>query len=90
MLNQPWPSLKDRLLSGVDKVCGKTKGGPVPHNETWWWNDAVNDIVKEKQKNWKQGNLGGSTEEYHLAKKKLQAALCMMLNSKPSQNVFKT
>ena len=51
MLNRPWPSLKDRLLSGVDKVCGKTKGGPVPHNETWWWNDAVNDIVKEKQKN---------------------------------------
>ena len=38
-------NLKDCLLSGVDRVCGKTKGGPVRHNETWWCNDAVN-IVK--------------------------------------------
>ena len=43
-----WNNLKDYLLGGVDKVCGKTKGGRVCHNETWWWNDAVNDIVQEK------------------------------------------
>ena len=30
-----WNNLKDCLLSGVDKVCGKTKGGRVRHNKTW-------------------------------------------------------
>ena len=29
-----WNNLKDCLLSGVDKVCGKTKGSRVRHNET--------------------------------------------------------
>ena len=33
----------------MNKVCGKTKGGRVCHNETWWWNDPVN-VVKEKPK----------------------------------------
>ena len=39
------------------------------HNETWRWNDAVNDVVKEKRKKCKQCKLGGSKEEYELAKK---------------------
>ena len=43
-----WNNLKDCLLSGVDKICGKTKGGQVHHSETWWWNDVVNAVVKEK------------------------------------------
>ena len=84
-----WNNLKDGLLSGVDKVCGKTKGARVRHNETWWWNDAVN-AVKRKRKKCKQWKLGGSKEEYQLAKKKLPVALCMMLNSKLSQNIFET
>ena len=53
----------------MDKVCGKTKGGRVRHNETWWWNDAVNDAVEEKRRKWKQWKLGRSKEEYQLAKK---------------------
>ena len=53
----------------MDKVCGKTKGGRVCHDKTWWWNDAVNDVVKEKRRKWKQWKLGGRKEEYQLAKK---------------------
>ena len=37
-------TLKNCFLTGVDKDFGKTKGGRVCHNETWWWNDAVNDV----------------------------------------------
>ena len=44
-----WNNLKDYLLSGADKVCGKTKDGRVYHNKTWWWNNTVN-VAKEKQK----------------------------------------
>ena len=31
-----WNNLRDYLLSGVDKVCGKAKGGQVRHNENCW------------------------------------------------------
>ena len=68
-LEDAWNKLKDCLLSGVDKVCGKTKGGRVRHNETWWWNDVVNDVVKEKRRKWKQWKVGGNKDEYQLAKK---------------------
>lgn len=40
----------------------KTKGGRVRHNETWWWNDAVNIVVKEKRLNWNQRKQGRSKE----------------------------
>ena len=32
------------------------KGGQVHHNETWHWNNAVNDVVKKKQSNGSSGN----------------------------------
>ena len=59
----------------MDKVCGKTKGGRVRHNETWRWNDVVNDVVKEKRKTWKQLKLGGKKKEYQLAKKAASRAV---------------
>ena len=64
-------------LSRVDKGCGETKGGWVCHNEAWWWNDAVNYVVKEKQKKkkWNQWKLGGSKEEYQLVKKAASLAV---------------
>ena len=30
-------------------VCGKTTGRPR-HSETWWWNDEVAGLVKEKRR----------------------------------------
>ena len=74
-----WNNLKDCLLSGVDKVCDKIKGGWVRHNKTWSWNDAVNDVVKEKQFKWKQWKLGGRKEKYQLAK---IAASCAVNDAK--------
>ena len=70
---------------GWIKQKGKTKGGRLHHKETWWLNDAVNDVVKEKRRKLKQWKLGGSKEEYQLAKK-----VCMMLSSKPSQIILET
>ena len=57
-------NLRDCLLTEVDKVYGKTKGGRVYHNETWWWNVAVNDVIKERHRKWKQWKLGQCKEEY--------------------------
>ena len=40
-----------------------------------WWNDAVNTFIKEKRHKWKQWILGGSKEEYNLAKKAARRAV---------------
>ena len=37
--------------------------------QTWWWDIAVNDAVKEKRRLWKIWRNGGSKEDYVLAKK---------------------
>ena len=44
-----WRGLKECLLEVSSKVCGKTKGRPR-HSETWWWNDEVAELVKEKRR----------------------------------------
>jgi hypothetical protein len=44
-----WNELKDCLLEGANEVCGRTKG-PPRHRESWWWNDDVANVVKEKQR----------------------------------------
>ena len=67
-------NLRDCLLTEVDKVYGKTKAGRVRHNETWWWNVAVNDVIKERHRKWKQWKLGQCKEEYQLAKKTMYDA----------------
>src|SRR2546426_8676649 len=41
--------LKKCLLEGATQVCGKTKG-PLRHNESWWWNDEVDEAVTEKRR----------------------------------------
>src|SRR5664279_2367073 len=44
-----WCSLKECLLGVTDEVCGRTKG-KQRHSQTWWWNDEVAKVIKEKQR----------------------------------------
>ena len=55
-VEDPWKNLKDCLFSGVD-------------NETWWQNNAVNNVVKENQHKWMLWKLGRSKEKCQSAKK---------------------
>ena len=36
----------------TDEVCGRTKG-KQRHIQTWWWNDKVAKVIKEKQRLYK-------------------------------------
>ena len=40
------------MLEAANDVCGKTKGNQQ-HNETWWWNDKIAEVIKEKQRLYK-------------------------------------
>ena len=44
------------MLDVAEEVCGKTRGGKQRHCETWWWNDEVAELVKEKRRLFKVYN----------------------------------
>jgi hypothetical protein len=44
-----WDGLKRCLVKEAEEVCGMTKGHQR-HKETWWWNDKVSEVIKEKQR----------------------------------------
>jgi hypothetical protein len=48
-----WQNLKQCLLEGAEEVCGRTKK-PGAHRETWWWNEEVDEAVKEKRARYKE------------------------------------
>ena len=69
-----WSLLKDDLLASADAICGWTKG-PARHKVTWWWNDCVDEAVKEKRRLWKAWKKGGSKEDYLEAKRASKRAV---------------
>ena len=50
-----WSKLKDPLLCAATAVCGLSKNHQW-RPETWWWNDRVEDAVKEKRIRYKAYN----------------------------------
>ena len=45
-----WSTIKNGLLKTADETCGWTQGGCPRHKETWWWNNEVDNVIKEKHK----------------------------------------
>ena len=70
-----WESIRNGLLEAADEICGWTRGGCPCHKETWWWNNDVDNAVKEKRKGWKQWKNGGTKQEYLKAKKTAKTAV---------------
>lgn len=67
-----WSCLKKCLLDASDQTCGWTKG-PHRRREVWWWNDQVDDAIKEKKRLWKEWKSGGCKELYLAAKRRAKA-----------------
>jgi len=75
-VEESWEFLKTSFLEGTETVCGKIKGGPTLHNETWWWKRDVDNAIKEKRKLWKQWKDRGSKTLYMEAKKRAKNVVC--------------
>jgi hypothetical protein len=66
-----WSGLRDGVLEVADAVCGRTKG-PPRHRETWWWNENIGEIVKEKRRLfevWKNTGSESDRKLYNAAKR---------------------
>ena len=48
------------MINACDSVCGWTKGNCKKERETWWWDETVESLVKQKRKLWKEWQKGGS------------------------------
>ena len=65
-----WTRYKRCVLEAADEVCGWTKGG-VRRSTTWWWNEDVKRVVRDKRNKFKamlQRNTEESKEAYRAAK----------------------
>ena len=43
-----WTKIKSCLINACDCVCGWNKGNCKQERETWWWNETVQSLVKQK------------------------------------------
>ena len=63
-----WTSLKDKLLQASKQVCGVSSNHPW-RKQTWWWNNQVEEAVREKRRCFKLWKAGGSRAAYNTAKR---------------------
>ena len=45
-----WTEIKSCLINFCDSVCVWTKGNCKQERETWWWDETVDSLVKQKRK----------------------------------------
>ena len=63
-----WLALKGNLLNTTKEVC-ETSSKHQWRKQTWWWNDVVDNAVKEERKCYKAWKGGGSRVAYNAAKR---------------------
>ena len=69
-----WNDISNCLTVACDKICGWTKGCSN-QRETWWWDENVSNLIKNKRKLWKEWQKGGSKELYLAAKRKAKSGV---------------
>ena len=67
-VDERWTSLKDKLLQATKQVCGVSSNHPW-RKQTGWWNNQVEEAVREKRRCFKLWKAGGSRAAYNTAKR---------------------
>ena len=73
-VDECWTSLKDKLLQATKQVCGVSSNHPW-RRQTWWWNNQVEEAVREKRRCFKLWKAGGSRAAYNTAKRTSNSAV---------------
>ena len=58
------------MINACNSVCGWRKGNCKQERETWWWDETVENLVKQKRKLWKKRQKKGRKKKYFEAKRK--------------------
>lgn len=74
-----WSDLTNQLREAAASVLGRTKpGAKYIEKATWWWNEAVQEAVKEKKmarKQWRETNDQGDLQRYRSKKSAAKRAV---------------
>ena len=57
------------MLDTTENVCGRTKG-PAQRKATWWWDEDVINVIKEKRRLWKEWKKGNCSKERYTEAKR--------------------
>ena len=67
-----WQELKETLRKASDEILGRTNPGRKEHRESWWWNEDVRQVLKQKKlafKKWQKSKLEGDKDKYKLKRR---------------------
>jgi hypothetical protein len=67
-----WMKMSTCIRKVASEEFGVAKGGKCGTKETWWWNEKVQDAIKEKKECFRRMHLDRSVdnvERYKVAKK---------------------
>ncbi|XP_061706831.1 craniofacial development protein 2-like [Cydia pomonella] len=64
--NECWKEMANCIRRVAKDVLGESKGKGIIDKETWWWNEEVQEILKQKKqafREWQKSKAGQGTEE---------------------------
>ena len=86
-IQKKWLPMKEIWLKASKQVCRMTKG-PPRHNETWWWNRHVEEVVAKQKvchKAWRKSKSAEDKHTLDVAKKEVYTAVLAAQKSKSQE-----
>ena len=74
--------LERNVLEVCKEVCGETSGRRGRERETWWWSEAVQNILREKKAAFKRWQRTGEREDREAYRRKRNEAKRVVKNAK--------
>jgi hypothetical protein len=77
-VNSMWMKMSTYIRNVASEEFGVTKGGKRKTKETWWWNEKVQNAIKEKKECFRHMHLNRSVnniERYKVTKKTVKRAV---------------
>ncbi|KAJ4809245.1 hypothetical protein LUZ62_021811 [Rhynchospora pubera] len=76
--NKMWEDMSASIQKVATEVLGVTRGSNREPKDTWWWNDEVQKVIKEKKECYKRlhhDKTDDNAQKYKLAKKNAKKAV---------------
>jgi len=86
---ESWEQWSVRIMKVAADVCG-TSRGRHERRSTWWWNEQVNEVIKEKRllyKKWQKDKGSESKKQYLMKKREAKRAVAA---AKEKENKYMT
>ena len=72
-----WEKMTTNIRKLASEVCGVTKGSGGKAKDTWWWNEEVQQAIKEKKECYRclyHDRSVDNIEKYKVAKRAVSVA----------------